>query len=264
MLSFNQFLNESRRFYATDRITNSLIDELFPIGKHVEYSQERLELAISLGMVIEIGYKGLKDSTNIHKRTICPMILGYTKRGKFVLRAHHLLGWSVSINNHITKIWRMFRPDNVQWMLFNGQFFRDAPQGYNHNDPLIINITLRADFNRIKANQNALKSSEVIESEADVQLPTKLVVNQKGIINLLKPNEKSPNGILPLEQYTFLKDKTSPNLICIEGGLSQKNKIITITIGTQTTAYSVYDSFLGNKLPKNINGQTEFNLYVKK
>jgi hypothetical protein len=256
MFNFNQFLNESRRFYATQEITNSLLDDVFPLGVQVDYSQERLELAISLGMVVEIGYRGLKDPSNVHKRTICPLILGTSKRGIILTRAYHLLGWSVSVNNNIVKIWRLFRTENIEWMLFNGQFFRDAPVGYNQSDP-ILNPILRADFNRIKSNQDRLKSSNMIETEKEVQLPIKIKVKDQGIINLItqKPD--------PLKKYTFLKSKTSPTLICIEGGLSQKDKIITIEIGNTTDAYEVHDAYLGNKLPKEILGQTEFKLFIE-
>jgi len=106
-----------------------------PINKPVKYSDQTIIKAIKYGMIFLINYKGEEDNHFAgHERAIYPMVLGRSSKGKILLRAWHLNGWSVSQKRHTEKIWRLFRTDRILSMTFTGSFYRLAPVGYNMND----------------------------------------------------------------------------------------------------------------------------------
>ena len=143
-----------------------------PINSPLSPTKELFIKAIKYGMVFNIQYKGFKDkSSNGFDRTIYPMVIGKSAKGDILIRGYHLVGWSVSANNHISKVWRMFRLSNVKKLIFTGSFFRLPPLGYNMQDRgMKGGIIARADFGEIRRNQQSLVKKDEIENKDDITL----------------------------------------------------------------------------------------------
>lgn len=218
ILDFNSFkLNEDNTYISNDSINSSPLVKLFPLGKEVEYTEERMRMAITYGMVLTFGYKGFKDLSVQHfrERVICPLVLGRSRAGNVLFRGFHMIGWSVSSNAHMRKIWRLFRVDNIKWMLFNGQFYRDAPQGYNNTDPLLQQrLIIKADFYKIKSLQLELSKKDMIDNTKTIEL-------RKIQIELIE-RDTNDNSVV---NGVIMKDKLTPNAIAVIGTQFTTNNV---------------------------------------
>ena len=151
----NYELIEDKEYVPRFTLKNVRDIAKIPINEPIKYSDDVVIKAIKYGMIFLINYKGEEDNHFAgHERAIYPMVLGRSSKGKVLLRAWHLNGWSVSQNRKIEKIWRLFRADRVLSMTFTGSFYRLPPAGYNMNDKgMRGGIIARADFNVIRKNQ---------------------------------------------------------------------------------------------------------------
>ena len=131
----NYNLSEDKEYIPRFTLKNAKEISNIPINSPIKPTKEIIIKAIKYGMVFNVTYKGAKDSLpSGHERTVYPMAIGRSSKGNILIRVYHLVGWSVSANRHIDKIWRMFRLDRVLSITFTGSFYRLPPAGYNMND----------------------------------------------------------------------------------------------------------------------------------
>ena len=124
------------------------------VGKDFGYDQRLIFDAIKWGMILEIVYE--KDEVET-KRTIQPMVLGRNKDTEELIRAFHLKGNSKSLGKSTTKVWRLFKPNNIKEMRFTGSFFRTTEDNYNPNDTAMKGgIIVSANIDQILATQTKL------------------------------------------------------------------------------------------------------------
>src|ERR1035437_8230332 len=143
-----------------------------PINEPIKYSDEIVMKAIKYGLVFLRNYKGEEDKHFAgHERVVYFMVLGRSSKGKTLIRAWHLNGFSVSSERHINKIWRLFRADRILSLTFTGSFYRLPPLGYQPNDKgMRGGVIARADFNEIRKNQNNLVQQNKIQNREEVTL----------------------------------------------------------------------------------------------
>lgn len=249
-----------------------------PINQPIKYSDEVMRKAIRYGMMFLINYKGEKDKHFAgHERVIYPMVLGRSSQGKVLLRGWHLNGWSVSQRRHINKIWRLFRTDRILSMTFTGSFYRLPPAGYNMNDKgMRGGIIVKADFNEIRRNQQALINQNKIQNREEVTIgqPDKTfasiqVKETETQVDLMKPfenayinNNKDMAGL----RISFLKSIYGNTYIAVLGALGQPGNTVRVLTDKQKNLgiFKVMDSVTGEVLKsiKNVKGNSVYDLYM--
>jgi hypothetical protein len=249
-----------------------------PINKPIKYSDDIAIKAIKYGMIFLINYKGAEDEHFAgHERAVYFMVLGRSSKGKALIRAWHLNGWSVSQKRHVNKIWRLFRTDRILSMTFTGSFFRLAPAGYNMNDKgMRGGIVARADFNEIRRNQQTLVSQNKIQNREEVTLGdeerksvTIRAKNLDSVLDLNKPLENAYiNNIkdIAATKISFLKSIYGNKYIAIIGAMGSPGHTVKVLDdkGVNIGVYKVLDSIIGNVLKsiKNVKGNAIFDLYL--
>jgi hypothetical protein len=250
-----------------------------PINQPIKYSDEIMSKAIRYGMMFLINYKGEKDKHFAgHERVIYPMVLGRSSQGKMLLRGWHLNGWSVSQRRHINKIWRLFRTDRILSMTFTGSFYRLPPAGYNMNDKgMRGGIVVRADFNEIRRNQQALVNQNKIQNREEVTIGEKdktfasiqVKETEQSKLDLMKPFENayvSNNKDMAGLRLSFLKSIYGNKYIAVLGALGQPGNTVRVLTDKQNNlgVFKVLDSITGEVLKsiKNVKGNKEFDLYL--
>lgn len=274
----NYNLVEDKEYLSKFNLTNIKEISNIPINEPIKYSEQIVIKAIKYGMIFLINYKGEKDSHfSGHERAIYPMVLGRSSKGKVLLRAWHLNGWSVSQKRHIEKIWRLFRTDRILSMTFTGSFYRLAPVGYNMNDKgMRGGIIARADFNEIRRNQQNLVSQNKIQNREEVTIGSEdrksitiKATNTGTIFDLNKPMDNSyinnMKGILNA-RVSFLKSIYGNKYIAILGALGQPGNTVKIIDdkGINVGVYKCLDSVTGQVIKniKRIKGNAVYDLYV--
>lgn len=251
-----------------------------PINTPIKYSDAVMQKAIRYGMIFLINYKGEKDKHFAgHERVIYPLVLGRSSQGKVLLRGWHLNGWSVSQKRHINKIWRLFRTDRILSMTFTGSFYRLPPSGYNMNDKgMRGGIIVRADFNEIRRNQQALVSQNKIQNREEVTIGddkknfASIQVTETDPItqlDLLKPYENvyiENNKDSATLRLTFLKSVYGNKYICVLNAMGQPGNTIRVLTDKQNNLgiFKVLDSIAGDVLKsiKNVKGNAVYDLYL--
>ena len=249
-----------------------------PINKPVKYSDQTIIKAIKYGMIFLINYKGEEDNHFAgHERAIYPMVLGRSSKGKILLRAWHLNGWSVSQKRHTEKIWRLFRTDRILSMTFTGSFYRLAPVGYNMNDKgMIGGYIAKADFNEIRRNQQSLVSQNKIQNREEVTLGdeerksvTIRTKNTESVLDLNNPFDNAyVNNIKDMEtvKISFLKSIYGTKYISVLGALGQPGNTVKVLDdkGINVGVYKVLDSITGQVLKniKKVKGNAIYDLYL--
>ena len=250
-----------------------------PINQPIKYSDEIMSKAIRYGMMFLINYKGEKDKHFAgHERVIYPMVLGRSSQGKMLLRGWHLNGWSVSQRRHINKIWRLFRTDRILSMTFTGSFYRLPPAGYNMNDKgMRGGIVVRADFNEIRRNQQALVNQNKIQNREEVTIGEKdktfasiqVKETEESKLDLMKPfenvyvnNNKDMAGL----RISFLISIYGNKYIAVLGALGQPGNTVRVLTDKQVNLgiFKVLDSITGDVLKsiKNVKGNALYDLYL--
>ena len=249
-----------------------------PINEPIKYSDEVMIKAIKYGLIFLINYKGEEDSHfSGHERVIYGMVLGRSSKGKTLLRAWHLNGWSVSQNRHINKIWRLFRTDRILSMTFTGSFYRLAPSGYNMYDKgMRGGIIARADFNEIRRNQQNLVNQNKIVNREEVSLGTTdtksssiIVKETETQLDLMKAMENSyikDSKDMKTLRISFLKSIYGNKFIAVLGALGQPGNTVKVKTdkGTDLGNFKVLDSITGDVLKniKNVKGNSMYDLYI--
>jgi hypothetical protein len=250
-----------------------------PINQPIKYSDLVMTKAIKYGMIFLINYKGEKDKHFAgHERVIYGMVLGRSSQGKILLRGWHLNGWSVSQRRHINKIWRLFRTDRILSMTFTGSFYRLPPAGYNMNDKgMRGGIIVRADFNEIRRNQQALVNQNKIQNREEVTIGEKdktfasiqVKETEESKLDLMKPfenvyvnNNKDMAGL----RISFLKSIYGNKYIAVLGALGQPGNTVRVLTDKQVNlgVFKVLDSITGDVLKsiKNVKGNALYDLYL--
>lgn len=265
-------LNEDNNVLDKNIIPN------FPINKPIKFDQSLMVKAIEYGLVILINYKGDKDKwRGGRERTIQPLVLGINKNTKNMLvRGWHLEGWSVSQKRETKKVWRLFKTDNIMSMTFTGNFFRLPPKGYKMNDRLMTERTIiRADFSRIRMNQNKLLQAGKIQDEEETTLgsnsttsvPKIEITNTNSKIDLKVPWE---NEIMDQKQagstkMSILRSIFGREYLAVVGALGTVGKTVKVYENDKLKGnYKTIKSFIGSDFNKNrvIEGQNIFDLYI--
>ena len=250
-----------------------------PINQPIKYSDQVMTKAIKYGMIFLINYKGDKDKHFAgHERVIYGMVLGRSSQGKMLLRGWHLNGYSISQRRHINKIWRLFRTDRILSMTFTGSFYRLPPAGYNMNDKgMRGGIVVRADFNEIRRNQQALVNQNKIQNREEVTIGEKdktfasiqVKETEESKLDLMKPfenvyvnNNKDMAGL----RISFLKSIYGNKYIAVLGALGQPGNTVRVLTDKKNNLgiFKVLDSITGDVLKsiKNVKGNKDFDLYL--
>ena len=278
VLKENYELKEDFNYIARFKLKNAKEISDIPINTPIKPTQEIIVKAIKYGMIFLISYKGEKDTHFAgHERVIYPMVIGKSSKGNVLVRGYHLNGWSVSNNNHVNKIWRMFRLDRVLSMTFTGSFYRLPPAGYNMNDKgMRGGIIARADFNEIRKNQQALIKAQEIQSKEEIMLgdekrtfATVKVKTTDTQVDMTKPFDnayvnqvKDSAGL----RISFLKSIYGNKYIAILGALGQPGNTVKMLNekGVNLGVFKVLDSITGDVLKKikRIKGNTVFDLFI--
>jgi hypothetical protein len=254
--------------------------EGFDVNKTYKYDQSLMIKAIKNGMIINMLYKGEKDtSSNGSERTFCPLVLGINKNTKnYLVRGFHLDGYSVGESRDVQKVWRLFNIDNIISMSFTGNFMRTSPKNYRMNDRVMSERTIqRADFNEIRRNQNRLIQSGVIEAEEEAQINTKLTIASINVEksdveldlknpwknNVLSDQQKNPSIV----KVSILKSIMGDNYIAIIGAIGTLNRSVkvydnNVLIGT----FKCLDAFTGDQFNKHrmVRNKSQFPIYLFK
>lgn len=278
VLRENYELIEDKEFIPRFTLKNIKDLQNIPINEPIKYSEDIIKKAIKFGMIFLINYKGEEDSHFAgHERVIYPMVLGRSSKGKFLLRAWHLNGWSVSQKRHINKIWRLFRTDRILSMTFTGSFYRLPPAGYNMNDKgMRGGIIAKADFNEIRRNQQNLVNQNRIQNREEVEMGdmerkfvTIRVKETDTDIDLMKAMENSYiSSIKDINslRISFLKSIYGNKYVAVLGALGQPGNTVKIMTekGINLGVYKVLDSITGNVLKgiKNVKGNSNYTLYL--
>lgn len=275
--SYND-LKEDREFVPRFSLKNFRGFENIPINRPIKYDEKIMIRAIQYGMIFLLNYKGEKDKHFAgHERVIYPMVLGRSSKGKILLRGWHLNGWSVSNNRKIQKIWRLFRVDRILSMTFTGSFYRLAPSGYNMNDKgMRGGIIVRADFNVIRKNQQALVKANMVQNKDDVSLGTD---DRKFVTVKVKPTDTKLDLTKAMEnsyinnvknseniRISFLKSIYGNQYIAILGALGEQGNTVKVLTdqGKSIGVFKVLDSTTGQILKniKNVKGNSIYDLHI--
>jgi hypothetical protein len=271
-------LKENSEFVPRFSLKNVSDIAKIPINEPIKYSDEVMIKAIKYGMIFLINYKGEEDTHfSGHERVIYPLVLGRSSKGKTLLRAWHLNGWSLSNNRHISKIWRLFRTDRILSMTFTGSFYRLAPSGYNMYDKgMRGGIIARADFNEIRRNQQNLVNQNKIVNREEVSLGTAdsksssiIVKDTETQLDLIKAMENTyikDSKDMKTLRISFLKSIYGNKYIAVLGALGQPGNTVKVKTdkGTDLGNFKVLDSITGDVLKaiKNVKGNSLYDLYI--
>jgi len=274
----NYELVEDKEYVSKFTLKNVKDIANIPINEPIKYSDQTMIKAIKYGMIFLINYKGEEDNHFAgHERAIYPMVLGRSSKGKVLLRAWHLNGWSVSQKRHTEKIWRLFRTDRILSMTFTGSFYRLAPVGYNMNDKgMRGGFIAKADFNEIRRNQQALVSQNKIQNREEVTLGdeerksvTIRTKNTESVLDLNNPLDNAyVNNIKDIEtaKISFLKSIYGNKYIAVLGALGQPGNTVKVLDdkGINIGVYKVLDSTTGQVLKniKKVKGNAIYDLYL--
>ena len=274
----NYELVEDKEYVSKFTLKNVKDIANIPINEPIKYSDQIMIKAIKYGMIFLINYKGEEDNHFAgHERAIYPMVLGRSSKGKVLLRAWHLNGWSVSQKRHTEKIWRLFRTDRILSMTFTGSFYRLAPVGYNMNDKgMRGGYIARADFNEIRRNQQALVSQNKIQNREEVTLGdeerksvTIRTKNTESVLDLNNPLDNAyVNNIkdIATAKISFLKSIYGNKYIAVLGALGQPGNTVKVLDekGINIGVYKVLDSTTGQVLKniKKVKGNAIYDLYL--
>ena len=274
----NYELVEDREYVSKFTLKNVKDIANIPINEPIKYSDQTMIKAIKYGMIFLINYKGEEDNHFAgHERAIYPMVLGRSSKGKVLLRAWHLNGWSVSQKRHTEKIWRLFRTDRILSMTFTGSFYRLAPVGYNMNDKgMRGGYIAKADFNEIRRNQQALVTQNKIQNREEVTLGdeerksvTIRTKNTESVLDLNNPLDNAyVNNIkdIATAKVSFLKSIYGNKYIAVLGALGQPGNTVKVLDdkGINIGVYKVLDSTTGQVLKniKKVKGNAIYDLYL--
>jgi hypothetical protein len=274
----NYELMEDREYVSKFSLKNVRDIANIPINEPIKYSDSVAIKAIKYGMIFLINYKGEEDNHFAgHERAVYFMVLGRSSKGKVLLRAWHLNGWSVSQKRHTEKIWRLFRTDRILSMTFTGSFYRLAPVGYNMNDKgMRGGIITKADFNEIRRNQQKLVAQNTIQNREEVTLGdeerksvTIRAKNTDSVLDLNNPLENAyVNNIkdIATAKVSFLKSIYGNKYIAVLGALGQPGNTVKVLDdkGINIGVYKVLDSTTGQVLKniKKVKGNAIYDLYL--
>lgn len=280
---FNQFLNlikEDVAYVPRFSMKDIEIFKNIPVNEPVKYSDDLIVKAIQYGMIITVQYKGEKDKHfSGHERSVYPLVLGKSSKGKPLLRVYHLRGWSVSSNKHVEKIWRLFRTDRILSITFTGSFYRLPPDGYNEQDKgMVGGIIARANFAEIRKNQMTLLKTQTIQNkdevtitktDKDLGISSVRVKPTDTILDLNNPLDNGyVNNIKDVKniRITFLKSVYGNKYIAILGAIGEPNKTVRVVNerGTTIGVFRTLDSVSGDSLKKikKVKGNTTYDLYI--
>ena len=274
----NYELLEDKEYVSRFSLKNVKDIANIAINEPIKYSDSIAIKAIKYGMIFLINYKGEEDNHFAgHERAVYFMVLGRSSKGKVLLRAWHLNGWSVSQKRHTEKIWRLFRTDRILSMTFTGSFYRLAPVGYNMNDKSMRGgIIAKADFNEIRRNQQALVNQNKIQNREEVTLGDEVrksvtirAKNTESILDLNSPlNNAYVNNIkdIATTKVSFLKSIYGNKYIAVLGALGQPGNTVKVLDdkGINIGVYKVLDSTTGQVLKniKKVKGNAIYDLYI--
>jgi hypothetical protein len=274
----NYELVEDREYVSKFTLKNVKDIANIPINEPIKYSDQTMIKAIKYGMIFLINYKGEEDNHFAgHERAIYPMVLGRSSKGKVLLRAWHLNGWSVSQKRHTEKIWRLFRTDRILSMTFTGSFYRLAPVGYNMNDKgMRGGIITKADFNEIRRNQQKLVAQNTIQNREEVTLGDEerksVTIRTKSTDSVLDLNNPLENAYvnnikdIATAKVSFLKSIYGNKYIAVLGALGQPGNTVKVLDdkGINIGVYKVLDSTTGQVLKniKKVKGNAIYDLYL--
>ena len=274
----NYELLEDKEYVSRFSLKNVKDIANIAINEPIKYSDSIAIKAIKYGMIFLINYKGEEDNHFAgHERAVYFMVLGRSSKGKVLLRAWHLNGWSVSQKRHTEKIWRLFRTDRILSMTFTGSFYRLAPVGYNMNDKSMRGgIIAQADFNEIRRNQQALVNQNKIQNREEVTLGDEVrksvtirAKNTESILDLNSPlNNAYVNNIkdIATTKVSFLKSIYGNKYIAVLGALGQPGNTVKVLDdkGINIGVYKVLDSTTGQVLKniKKVKGNAIYDLYI--
>lgn len=267
-------VNEDNTFvprFNIKKYTHPLFSK-FPPNKELKYSRDLMVMAINYGMILQIQYRGAKDDfVQGRQRVIYPMVVGTSAKGMPLLRAYHLKGWSLSENGKVDKVWRMFRTDRILTMSFTGHFFRLPPSGYNMKDKgMAGGIIAAADFSVIRNNQKSLIQKNLIQNKEQISLNESIEIDKTDTkLDLSEPfaNPNINETDKKLIRMTFMKNVATNHYIAILGALGEKNKIVRVYsrdkyLGQYKVLKWIMGDALGKPHMKNLDNQTEFDLYI--
>lgn len=274
----NYELIEDNEFIPRFSLRNVKDIANIPINEPIKYSDEVFIKAIKYGMIFLINYKGEEDTHFAgHERVIYPMVLGRSTKGKNLLRAWHLNGWSVSNRRHINKIWRLFRTDRILSITFTGSFYRLAPVGYNMEDKgMRGGIIAKADFNEIRRNQQNLVKQNKIQNREEVSLDDE---KRKFVSIRVKTTDTKLDLTKALEnpyinkikdtaavKISFLKSIYGNKYMAVLGALGQPGNTVKVLNekGINLGVYKVLDSVTGQVLKniKKVKGNAIYDLFL--
>lgn len=278
ILKENYSLSEDKEYIPRFQLKNVKEISNIPINEPIKPTIDIIIKAIKYGMIFNVMYKGAKDNLpSGHERTVYPMVIGRSSKGKILVRVYHLVGWSVSANRHIDKIWRLFRLDRVLSITFTGSFYRLPPAGYNMNDKSLLGgIIARADFNEIRRNQQTLVKANQIQNKEEITLGeegrTFISVRVKSTETQLDLNNPLENAYvnnvkdIANVRISFLKSIYGNKYVAILGAMGKPGNTVKLTNekGTQLGVFKVLDSIGGSMLKriKNVKGNSIFDVYI--
>lgn len=277
-------IKENRKFLEDNAYVprfskkNVNLVEGVPINQPIKPTEELFSKAIEYGMIFMINYKGEENKHFAGKeRVIYPMVLGKSTKGKILLRGYHLSGWSVSANKPVNKIWRMFRLDRVLSVTFLGSFYRLPPVGYKMNDKgMRGGIIAKADFTKIRRNQQVLLNGDKIQNKEDVTLSS-------GNNKFSSIHVQATDTVLDLSNYdeniyfknakdlsnlriTFMKSVIGGKHIAVLNALGEPGNTVKVLDmkGYSVGVFKVLDSVTGDVFAKikKVKTNSIFDLYI--
>lgn len=290
---YKNHLNESDGSFVPRFSLKKYTNEIFTIweiGREYKYDDAMMVKAMEYGLIITITYRGAEDPLTMGRtRVIYPMCLGYSAKGKPLLRAYHIKGFSFGFNRNTSNneyIWRMFRTDRIMSMSFGtqnngGTFFQLTPEGYNDKDMgMRGGITKAVNIEEVRKNQKSLVDSKQIVDQKNVTLGATLkqdtveAINTNSVLDLMTPfnNKNVSSNNANIMRLTFLRNIKNPNdNVCLLGVLGEKGKKIKLSssgkfLGEFEVIKYTMGSALGKPHLKSIEGISKFNLhtFVKK
>lgn len=252
-------------------LNNSDVFEDFPSNEPLKPTEALILKAIKWGMLLEIDYKGEEDDKlEGHNRVIYPLVYGFSKQNKPLIRGYHFKGWSVSGKGEVDKEWRLFRFDRILNLQFTGSFFRLAPDGYKPDDKGIAKIVGAANFDDIRNLQTQLLNQNKIDLKSNMTLS-----------NVNEITAKATNITITLDnpyKYNLLSKKDAKNTrltfckpladkgswIVLIGINMDKGQPFKLRVGKKIVGtYTSVKSITADKLTKKrIDDQYEFKAYI--
>ena len=271
--------------FSLKKYTNDIF-KTWEIGREYKYDEAMMVKAMEYGLIITIVYRGYDDPFTMGRtRVIYPMCLGYSAKGKPLLRAYHIKGFSFGLNRNTSNneyIWRMFRTDRIMSMSFGtpntgGTFFQLSPEGYNSNDMgMRGGIIKSVDIEEVRNNQKQLVDTNHIVSQNNVtigktqNIDVVEAINTNSVLDLTNPksNKNLNTANINTMRLTFLKNiNKSDDNICLLGVLGEKGKKIKLTssgkyLGEYVVTKYTMGTALGKPHLKSIENNSQFNLHT--